>query len=96
MGNKSSMSKLPGIRLGRRNAAPRSGVGSIRNSRFCDDCGMPNCPHCDCCLMPVWPMPGTFQCQCGFSGMVDLDALPAEVADAVLSLWDHVRRPSAH
>lgn len=37
-------------------------------------------------MAPIWPLPMSFQCECGFSAVVD-DARSPELREAYASLW---------
>lgn len=51
---------------------------------------MPLCSYCDGHMTPVWALPMTFQCDCGYSGQLDVSSVPSHVADALIALWESI------
>jgi hypothetical protein len=78
--------RVPGTQRLARSLRP----GGVAQSFFCSDCGRPFCPACECCTEPVWAMPMTFQCACGWSGVVLAESLPDDIAASLREVWDAI------
>lgn len=68
--------------------------GDDNDCAICPNCGMPRCPHCGECTTPVWAIPLMFQCECGWSGVLNEKMTPQLVRDAFHTLWLNVERDS--